>query len=90
MYLTMPQTENGMRFINTAAEEAGSYREIVGTHSSKRLIFNRLLRREIFILLKEDDGSNEILIICFLVSYIAVRNKKVNEKRITFFAICNA
>lgn len=65
MYLTMPQTENGMQFINTAAEEAGSYREIVGTHSSKRLIFNRLLRKELSPPLKEEDGSNEIFIICF-------------------------
>lgn len=39
MYLMMPQTENGMCFINIAAEEAGSYQEIVDTHSLKRSIF---------------------------------------------------
>lgn len=32
MYLMMPQTENGMQFINIAAEEAGSYKEIFDTH----------------------------------------------------------
>jgi len=35
----MPLTENGMQFINTAAEEAGSYQVTADTHPLKRFIF---------------------------------------------------
>lgn len=50
-------------------------------HTHRKDWSYRLLRREFFLPLKEDDGSNEIFIICFLVSYSAVRNKKANEKK---------
>lgn len=36
-------TENGMWFVNIAAEEAGSDQEVVDTHSLKRLIFQYVI-----------------------------------------------